>query len=57
MIQQFILYKAMPYPTFTEEDYKNAERIMKGKKSELSHNYAVSDRPIRSLHHIDDDDE
>lgn len=57
MIQQFILYKAMPYPTFTEEDYKNAERIMKGKKSELPHNYAVSDRPIRSLHHIDDDDE
>jgi YidC/Oxa1 family membrane protein insertase len=57
MLQQFILYKAMPYPTFTEEDYKNAERTMKGKKSEISYSGVGSDRPIRSLHHIDDDDE
>lgn len=58
MIQQFILYKAMPYPTFSEEDYKNAEKIMKGKKiNDTPSNYVASDRPIRSLHHIDDDDE
>lgn len=58
MLQQYILYKAMPYPTFTEEDYKNAERIMKGKRtSDAPSNYVASGRPIRSLHHIDDDDE
>lgn len=57
MLQQFILYKAMPYPTFTEEDYKNAEKEMKGKKpKQAPAGYVPSDRPIRSLHHIDDDE-
>ena len=57
MAQQFILYKTMPYPTFTEEDYKNAEKEMKGKRvSRVPANYVPSDRPIRSLHHIDDDE-
>ena len=59
MLQQFILYKAMPYPTFTEEDYKNAEKELKGKRVSKSapDGYVPSDKPIRSLHHIDDEDE
>lgn len=58
MIQQYILYKAMPYPTFTEEDYKNAEKVMKGKKiNGYPSDYVPSDKPVRSLHHIDDEDE
>ena len=57
MAQQFILYKAMPYPKFTEEDYKNAELELKGKKASTTHNnYVAGDRPVRSLHHIDDDE-
>ncbi|MBQ8146209.1 MAG: YidC/Oxa1 family membrane protein insertase [Clostridia bacterium] len=57
MLQQFILYKAMPYPKFTEEDYKNAEKELKGKKvSSAPEGYVAGDRPIRSLHHIDDDE-
>lgn len=57
MAQQYILYKTMPYPTFTEEDYKNAEKEMKGKRvSKVPEGYVPSDRPIRSLHHIDDDE-
>ena len=57
MLQQFILYKAMPYPKFTEEDYKNAEKEMRGKGvSKAPAGYVQSDRPIRSLHHIDDDE-
>lgn len=54
--QQFIFYKAMPYPKFTEEDFKKAEREMKGtrknKKSEAE--YVVQPGQYRSLHHIDD---
>ena len=57
MLQQFILYKTMPYPKFTEEDYKNAEKEMKGKRvSRVPADYVPGDRPIRSLHHIDDDE-
>ncbi len=57
MLQQFILYKAMPYPKFTEEDYKKAEMELKGKRvSKAPENYVAGDRPIRSLHHIDDDE-
>ena len=58
MIQQFILYKAMPYPKFTEEDYKRAEKEMKGKHvpKGAPANYVPSNTPIRSLHHIDDDE-
>lgn len=58
LLQQIILSKAMPLPVFTEEDYKAAEREMyktqvKKKKGERDPN-----RPkVRSLHHIDDDDD
>ena len=57
-IQQFILFKIMPLPKFTEEDYKAAERELAGKnknkpvKKERDPN---APRP-RSLHHIDDED-
>ena len=58
MIQQFILYKAMPYPKFTEEDYKRAEKEMKGKyvPKGAPAGYVPSNEPVRSLHHIDDDE-
>lgn len=57
MLQQFILYKAMPYPKFTEEDYRNAEKEIKGKKvTQAPENYVAGGRPVRSLHHIDDDE-
>ena len=57
-IQQFILFKVMPLPKFTEEDYKAAEKELAGKnknkpvKKERDPN---APRP-RSLHHIDDED-
>ena len=60
-VQQFILKKVMPFPTFTEEDYKQAEReYNKGKepvkKAEKKENDPNKPK-VRSLHHIDDDDE
>ena len=54
MAQQFILAKAMPYPVFTEEDYKKAEREYKKGKSGSDTVYPQ--REYRSLHHIDDDE-
>ncbi len=54
MAQQFILAKVMPYPVFTEEDYKKAEREYKKGKSGQETVYPQ--REYRSLHHIDDDD-
>ena len=58
--QQFILKKMVPFPVFTEEDYKQAEReYNKGKEVKKK---AVSEEKkqkpqVKSLHHIDDDDE
>jgi hypothetical protein len=45
----------MPAPVFTDEDYKQAERELKNKKSHapIKNPQKVS----RSFHHIDDDDE
>lgn len=60
-LKQFILHKVMPLPTFTEEDYKQAERELKGKtkntKPPAGTRVGKSGTPVRSLHHIDDDDE
>ncbi len=57
-LEQFILYKAMPLPKFTEEDYKAAEKEINGKAAKAAAR-APRDpnapRP-RSLHHIDDED-
>ena len=59
--RQFIMYKVMPLPVFTEEDYKAAERELKGKskpeKKQAGERTTKSGVPVRSLHHIDDDDE
>lgn len=55
VIKQIILAKAMPLPTFTEADYKAAEKEMfsrQPKKIQKSENVGK----VRSLHHIDDDD-
>ena len=56
MLQQFIFYKLMPYPKHTEEDYKKAERDMKGtrKDKKTQGSYVVQPGQYRSLHHIDD---
>ena len=59
-LRQFIMYKAMPLPVFTEEDYKAAERELKGKKPDKKQagvKTTKSGVQVRSLHHIDDDDE
>jgi hypothetical protein len=62
-VQQFILKKMLPFPVFTEEDYKQAEREynkgkdVKKKKTE-EHSAPNPKAPkVKSLHHIDDDDE
>ncbi len=60
-LKQFIMSKVMPLPTFTEEDYKEAEKeINSGRPQRKRKNNDSLDpnreRP-RSLHHIDDDDE
>ena len=58
-LKQFILYKTMPLPKFTEDDYKAAEREMnsKNKKNTAARPERDPNAPRpRSLHHIDDDD-
>lgn len=71
IVKQFILHKAMPLPTFTEEDYKAAEREVgvRGKtnkerraeraaEAENAAPVKKSERAgaVRSLHRIDDED-
>jgi len=53
--QTMILSKTFPYPKFTEEDFKRAEKEMKAnnKNYKKVSNIAVP----HSLHHIDDDDD
>ena len=62
-LKQFILKKAMPFPVFTDEDYKAAEKEMYGKTSKQKSKPAgngsgsgASGAKVRSLHHIDDDE-
>lgn len=57
MLQQFILAKTMPYPKFTEDDYKKAEKEYKKGNTLPASEKVYADRPYRSLHHIDDEDE
>lgn len=54
VIKQWILKKAMPLPTFTEEDYKAAEKEMNVRAPKNGKN--KSGKVVRSLHHIDDED-
>lgn len=58
-VKQFVLYKVMPLPTFTEEDYKAAERELAGKDKNkpVKRDPSAPRNPnVRSLHHIDDED-
>lgn len=59
ILQQLILRAMYPAPVFNEEDYKEAERVYRGKATKQS----IADDPrvvpgkqYKSLHHIDDDD-
>lgn len=52
--QQLLLYKLMPLPKFTEEDFKQAEKEMGVKKA--AKKVAAQSGTVRSLHHIDDED-
>ena len=62
-LQQMVLYKLMPPPKFTEEDYKAAERELNGSsKKKKKHGGALPSgsgggTKVRSLQHIDDEDE
>lgn len=57
-VKTIVVAKVMPLPTFTEEDYKAAERELMGKepkKAEKTEKRAGNPN-VRSLHHIDDED-
>ncbi len=60
VLQQFIMVKAKPFPKFTEEDYKEAERAVLGKKKKNKRGLNAGKDPnaprVPSLHHIDDDE-
>ena len=51
VVQQFVLSKMFPYPTFTEEEMKAIEKEMNSSVRK------EKKKPSASLHHIDDDDE
>ncbi len=56
-VKQIILYKVMPLPTFTEEDYRAAERELAGREKNRPVKKSGTRNPnVRSLHHIDDED-
>jgi YidC/Oxa1 family membrane protein insertase len=59
-LQQIILTLCMPFPKYTEEDFKAAEREMNSTKRTKKKSTVQSlqnGEKKRSLHHIDDDDE
>lgn len=56
VLKQFIIHKAMPLPKFTEEDYKAAEKEYASKPEKPAKKTSSSGKPVRSLHHIDDED-
>ena len=51
---QAILSKAMPIPSFTDEDYKAAEKAYEATQKNKPR--TASAGKVRSLHHIDDED-
>ena len=59
-VKQFIMSKAMPIPTFTEEDYKAAEKEYGGKpekkKARGNANPDATKHNPNSLFHMDDED-
>lgn len=58
VLQQVLLRALFPAPKFTEEDYKAAEREIKGKsgKTMATDSRVIPGKKYVSLHHIDDDD-
>ncbi len=56
IIQTVIMAKAMPLPTFTEEELRQYEKEMKASRARSNYR-PVSSAPVRSRHHIDDDDD
>lgn len=60
-LKQFVMSKVMPMPVFTEEDYKAAERALKGKsrpeRKQPGERTNKNGTKVRSLHYIDEDDE
>lgn len=60
VVQQMVLKFMFPYPVFTEEDYKEAERLYRGKGHKVKpvkDPRVVEGKQYRSLHHIDDEEE
>ena len=58
MAKQFIIAKAMPLPVFTEADFKAAEKELAAKEKHRPVKKSGTKNPnIRSLHHIDDEDD
>ncbi len=58
-VQQLILKKMLPYPTFTDEELKAAEKEILGtnRKNKKQDGTEGTEKPrVRSLHHIDDDE-
>lgn len=55
--RQYILSRMYPFPKFTEEDYKQAEREMNGKMSKKEKKILNTGTKPRSLHYIDDEDD
>lgn len=58
VLQQVLLRALFPAPKFTEADYKEAERAMRGKsgKTMATDSRVIPGKKYVSLHHIDDDD-
>ena len=58
-VKTIVVAKLMPLPTFTEEEYKAAERELMGKeikKGPAKREGGPRNPNVRSLHHIDDED-
>ena len=55
LVQQMILTKLMPFPKYTEEDYKNAEREMKANIRDAKRIEKQASK--RSLHYAEDEED
>ena len=55
LVQQMILTKLMPFPHYTEEDYKNAEREMKANLRDAKRIEKQASK--RSLHFAEDEED
>jgi len=58
-VQTVVLYKLIPVPKFTEQDYKAAEKELKGKGGNDSYKPSSNSNKgkVRSLHRIDEEDD